>query len=236
MATQLSAACVSGRTETGVPLVDCTEARGRAADRAMTRSTGIASSRKASLKPAPAPVCKGFNKLPSPSPIKAATAMTVAAPRLPPKKNSIELMLRAEASTWLRTICLRELLPEAVRWPRQGRWLRLSRRGLRHATLDHRLGSQASSPSREPPHRQSPGQFLPPATTEKSAPSRTRGSRLRIRLRRAERWGERHNGRPDDRTEGWLSHRPRGPGHEPTKLSGIDRHVGGDVGQDHPDR
>ena len=34
--------------------------------------------------------------------------MTVAAPRLPPKKNSIELMLRAEASTWLRTICLRE--------------------------------------------------------------------------------------------------------------------------------
>ena len=71
---------------------------------AITIITGRLKSRNASLKPAPSPKCNGLKALWLFPPRAVTTAMSKAVPKLPPRKKSIELILIAEASIWLRTI------------------------------------------------------------------------------------------------------------------------------------
>jgi hypothetical protein len=67
---------------------------------AMATITGAANIKKASLKAIDAPALElsGFKGRKSPPDLVLTIAMNTAVPRLPPRKNSIELMLRADAS------------------------------------------------------------------------------------------------------------------------------------------
>ena len=79
-------------------------ALGSTTERAITAITGMAKNRNPSLNPAPTLEWRGLNALWPSSPRDVTIAMSMAVPRLPPRKKSIELILIAKASIWTRTI------------------------------------------------------------------------------------------------------------------------------------
>ena len=79
------------------PEISRLETPGNANESPKAKATGIISSKNPSLKPAAKPECSGFSE-PSARPLVVENANKRAVPMLPPRKNNIEFMLRAEAS------------------------------------------------------------------------------------------------------------------------------------------